>query len=287
MVDLKKQSGFEKQETIQGSQQLNMQQEIRSEIVQRFATWIDDVLSKEPPIEGIGQHLLAELQYKDYSVNDENSNTADLYSIWSAITALTQEIKLQGRTFKKLNDNIDNYFQPLESTIVQETRQIVEQISINQKKITTELIGSAKNGARYEILHVLTDTRDRLKAGLKSVQQGFDKLGNRHKSSGWINKIFNKSDSVKNNLYEIVSAIDKGYKLGLERLDEEMQKLGIYEIVCDEKLFDPFFMNVVDIEETDEVPDGTVLEVYKTGYMSGNEVFCPAKVKVSRKYKKV
>jgi molecular chaperone GrpE len=41
-------------------------------------------------------------------------------------------------------------------------------------------------------------------------------------------------------------------------------------------------MNAVDIEETRDVPDGTVLEVYRTGYLIDSEVLQPAQVKVAR-----
>jgi molecular chaperone GrpE len=41
-------------------------------------------------------------------------------------------------------------------------------------------------------------------------------------------------------------------------------------------------MNAVDVEETVEVPDGMVLEVYRTGYMIDTDVLQPAQVKVAR-----
>jgi len=40
-------------------------------------------------------------------------------------------------------------------------------------------------------------------------------------------------------------------------------------------------MNAVDKEESTAVPEGTVLEVYRTGYEWSGEVFRPAQVKVS------
>jgi molecular chaperone GrpE (heat shock protein) len=41
-------------------------------------------------------------------------------------------------------------------------------------------------------------------------------------------------------------------------------------------------MNAVDIEQTGEVSDGTVLQIYRAGYMIDNEVLRPAQVKVAR-----
>jgi molecular chaperone GrpE len=70
--------------------------------------------------------------------------------------------------------------------------------------------------------------------------------------------------------------------MGLDRIDEALQPLGVTEIVCNGKPFDPRIMKAADIEETGEVPDGTVLEVYRTGYMIDAEILQPAQVKVAR-----
>ena len=40
-------------------------------------------------------------------------------------------------------------------------------------------------------------------------------------------------------------------------------------------------MNAIDREESSAVPEGTVLEVYRSGYEWNGEVFRPAQVKVS------
>jgi molecular chaperone GrpE (heat shock protein) len=40
-------------------------------------------------------------------------------------------------------------------------------------------------------------------------------------------------------------------------------------------------MNAVDRAESREVPEGTVLEVFRSGYEWNGEVFRPAQVKVS------
>ena len=86
----------------------------------------------------------------------------------------------------------------------------------------------------------------------------------------------------QNHRLEIVNSLKKGYRIGLDRIDEALQQLGVNEIVCEGKAFDARTMNAVDIEETGEVPDGTVLEVYRTGYMIDAEVLLPAQVKVAR-----
>jgi molecular chaperone GrpE (heat shock protein) len=41
-------------------------------------------------------------------------------------------------------------------------------------------------------------------------------------------------------------------------------------------------MVAADVEETSEAAEGTVVEVYRTGYVWNGEVFQPAQVKVAR-----
>ena len=41
-------------------------------------------------------------------------------------------------------------------------------------------------------------------------------------------------------------------------------------------------MTAIAVRETDEVPEGTVVEVYRNGYEWESEVYRPAQVKVAR-----
>jgi molecular chaperone GrpE (heat shock protein) len=45
-------------------------------------------------------------------------------------------------------------------------------------------------------------------------------------------------------------------------------------------------MTAVEIEETDAVPEGTVVEIYRNGYEWEGEVYRPAQVKVARAQKR-
>jgi molecular chaperone GrpE len=80
---------------------------------------------------------------------------------------------------------------------------------------------------------------------------------------------------------ETLAALTKGYELGLERLDQTLDEFNAREIRCEGQPFDPRRMTAIDKEESTAVPEGTVLEVYRTGYEWSGEVFRPAQVKVS------
>ena len=75
---------------------------------------------------------------------------------------------------------------------------------------------------------------------------------------------------------EKLAALTKGYELGLERLDQTLAEFNAREIRCEGQPFDPRRMNAIDKEESTRVPEGTVLEVYRSGYEWNGEVFRPA-----------
>ncbi len=75
----------------------------RDEILRRFAAWLDSVLGTEDPPQGLPAELLSSLMAEPQPVNDGRS---DLYSVWAAVTALTQEVRLQGRSFKQLSESL-------------------------------------------------------------------------------------------------------------------------------------------------------------------------------------
>jgi molecular chaperone GrpE len=65
-------------------------------------------------------------------------------------------------------------------------------------------------------------------------------------------------------------------------LDQALQEYNLSPILCEGQCFDPRRMTAVEIEETDAVPEGTVVSIYRAGYEWEGEVFRPAQVKVAR-----
>ena len=79
----------------------------------------------------------------------------------------------------------------------------------------------------------------------------------------------------------MLSALTKGYELSIERLDQALGEWNAHEIRCQGEIFDPKRMNAIDREESREAPEGTVLEVYRSGYEWNGELYRPAQVKVA------
>ena len=260
-------------------------------ILRRFADWLDDVLAEEKPLEGVAAELLAELQAeKKTNAVGSTGEPYDLHSTWSAMTALTQEIKLQGRAFKQLGEKMapfagfDESIKKLLAThheALAGARHIAEEGRADRSQRETEIKREARDLARRELIDVIVEIRGSLTIGLRSAAESQQRLKEYHNFSR-LKKIFTDTSADQKYKLEIVHSLQKGYRMGLDRIDEALQQLGVNEILCEDKLFDPRIMNAVDIEDTGDEPDGTVLEVYRTGYMIDAEVLLPAQVKVAR-----
>ena len=82
-----------------------------------------------------------------------------------------------------------------------------------------------------------------------------------------------------------IETADKEYAKGVEliynRLFESLKRLGLEPIPCEGQHFDPNLHNAVEMVETDEVPDHTVIAEYQRGFNFKNRLLRPAMVKVA------
>lgn len=82
-----------------------------------------------------------------------------------------------------------------------------------------------------------------------------------------------------------VETADKEYARGMEliynRLYDVLKKLGLEPIAAANGLFDPHLHHAVDMVESDEYPDHTVLDEYQRGFYFKGRLLRPAMVKVA------
>ena len=82
-----------------------------------------------------------------------------------------------------------------------------------------------------------------------------------------------------------VETPDKTYVKGMElihqRLFDALKKLGLEPIVAQGEPFDPHVHHAVEMVETEDVPDHTVLAEFQRGYNFKGRLLRPAMVKVA------
>jgi molecular chaperone GrpE len=228
----------------------------REEIVRRFEAWLDEALTSEEPPRGIEAEILG-------SITGESSGAepvASEYALWAAMTALTQEVKLQGRAFKELD-----------ATVNAQAARGTER----EREVARE----TERRCRKEFLGVLIDLRDRLARGLESARASEAEVST-PPPRGWRARLF-APPAMTTRPDGVIEALKNGYEMGLERVDETLEEFQARRMICEGQTFDPKRMNAVDREESSSVPAGTVMEVYRSGYEWNGEVFRPAQVKVA------
>ncbi len=235
--------------------------DLRFLLHERLELWIDEALAKalaeEDLPEGLDEKLIAELE----GSKTEPSEPGDLYSVWSAMTALTQEVKLQGRTFGQLNMSLSGL-----SALPAEVREALERDRPDQDGATPELEG-------------LLDIRDRLVRGESTARRQLE--GARDIIAKSV--ILRLFGGTARSLLEAVEALREGYWLSARRLDELLEALGVDVIEPSPgDLFDPHEMRAIEAVTSAEWPEGTICEVARPGYRQQGTVLRYCEVVVVR-----
>ena len=79
------------------------------------------------------------------------------------------------------------------------------------------------------------------------------------------------------------AALLKGVEMVLKRMQELLKKYNVVEIDAQGKKFDHTCHEALMAVESEDVDDGTVLEVFQKGYIMDGRVVRTAKVKVSKR----
>ncbi|MBM4025912.1 MAG: nucleotide exchange factor GrpE [Planctomycetes bacterium] len=277
---------------------------VRERILRRFETWLDEVLEGEEPIQGIAAEILEQLE-SDPAVCESQAAEAgcDLYALWSTVTAMTEETRLQGRAFKQLHDSLT----PMQE-VVGSVGDVLQRYTASLEQQDQRLSESTRQAVLQEVLETLLDVRDRLVRGADTVTTWLERpleplsatprpcLARRL----W-RKVFSRPQTQAAQLSsvegpqegtapeaadaarEAVRSLLKGYLLAREVLDEALARFGVCPMDCVGEPFDPATMRAVDIDSQSDAEDGTVLEVYRQGYRWHDAVYRPAEVKVARK----
>lgn len=78
-----------------------------------------------------------------------------------------------------------------------------------------------------------------------------------------------------------IVALKQGMQMIMNEFTKAFEDLGVKEINAVGKVFDPNLHDAVKMENSDTVPDGTVISQWKAGYKLGDRLIRPATVVVS------
>ncbi len=266
---------------------------IHTHLVNVFSDWLSDLLDREDAPEGINRELLAALDNTvDLGALKPPHHPNDLFRTVADLTALTQEVKLQGRAFKTLSEKasvLDDVKQQTDAMFsahteaLSEAKRIAEQARSSQAEQKEKQKKKIEYKSKLELLTILLDLRDRLKRGLAAAENQLQ-TGIHKPERGIIASLCRRLSPRENSrpASDAVNALGEGYRLTLDRLEEALGQYGISEIPGEGRRFDPHCMYVVDVETTTDVPNSMVLEVIRPGYRWKEAVLRNAGVKVAK-----
>lgn len=228
--------------------------------------------------------------------NCETQQT-DLFSLYSELTALRTEIKLESRQFKVTLDL-------LKSVVDTHQTQRESEIQLYRKEQTTQ---------RREIIRALLldflEIRDRL----EGARNFFDKyqtiaeecaLLARHCEReifpsrwGWKNFFQKEAETattvqkstadtgLQKNLNKLRNGLWKlseGQAITLRRLDQTLNRYRVQPLEVLNKTLDPHTMRVVEVDQQPNLAEGIVTEEIRKGFLWEDEVLRLAEVKVNK-----
>jgi molecular chaperone GrpE len=152
----------------------------------------------------------------------------------------------------------------------------------------------AATGADAEI-EALRKERDQYLDRLARLQAEFDNFRKRNAREQQDYRDYALVDALKAFL-PILDSLDRAAKSdatdvaqlrsGVELIDRQfhdaLSKLGVQPIAAEGQTFDPNFHQAIQMEETDEAPDNTVLGELQRGYRIKDRLLRPAMVRVAR-----
>jgi len=78
-----------------------------------------------------------------------------------------------------------------------------------------------------------------------------------------------------------------GFEMILSQFKEILHNHGIVSFHSEGNTFDPQYHEAVEIRETADYPDGTVMQEFTKGYKSASRILRPARVKVAKHPQKI
>lgn len=260
----------------------------RDAIIAMFTSWLDGVLEDESPPDGAAAELLSVIEGKPLDAAPEACGE---YEIWSALTALTQDVKLQGRAFRDLTEAISPLQESLAALAAREAEDhsaslqaAIAALEASQAGLERRIEAAATDAAWREILDLLLDLRDRLFRGCDGLQSVLNHLRESCGERRWSHWFSGRRDAMEEALKPL-DAIEQGNALILESLDESLALIGIHEIPAEDRPFDSSAMRAVQVEVRDDLPEGTVSVVHRRGYTWRGTTCRLAEVTVTRRPK--
>ncbi|MDM8567919.1 nucleotide exchange factor GrpE [Thiotrichales bacterium HSG1] len=208
--------------------------------------------------ESTKQNLLA--QFTEYLEKEQKDNKVtqqtDLFSLFSELAALRNEVKLESRQVK----NSLELFKETFTTMQDSHKQI---------KLELERCRESQNIQHNEIIRKMllefVEIYDRIKAGMTVLDA--------YEPPTWY---FRKQE------INLINGLQEGQSMTLRRFEQVLKEYQVQPIKTLNQPLNPHRMQAIEISHQPNVGNGVVTEELRTGFMWKDEVLRTAEVKVNK-----
>lgn len=194
-------------------------------------------------------------------VTEEPPPGTDLYSLFSELEVLRNEVKtesrLVGSAFEQFRDGLDIL------------RGSQSQLERELERSRTEAAQMRKTLLRPILLEWL-DLHDRLTAGQNSLQ-------NYRPIKGWFWRTLSRKEDR-----QFIQGIRDGQAMTLRRLEEFLIRQQVKPLEVLGQIVDPHTMTVVELDHKPELENGMVTKELRKGFLWGHDVLRLAEVKANK-----
>lgn len=184
----------------------------------------------------------------------------DLFTLFSEMEGLRNEVKLESRQVKAALDQ----FRELFDTLGQANARLGDELNRQRER---EALG--RHEAERDLLLDLLELRDRLQAGYAQIDRY---------RPGWLAR--------RSGAAEFVGGMAEGMAMNLRRLDDTLGRRRVRPLETLHRPFDPQTMRAAETEHRSDHPPGHVVGEIRTGFMHHDRLLRPAEVIVNKENSK-
>lgn len=225
-----------------------MNSDQREKIMSRVKAWLDDFGEPESLPEDFPREEV------------EAFPQPDLFSVVAAMTGVSEELRLQGKSFKRLADEIGKR---LETPAVSASPLA----PAPPAKSVGEILEQGREEGRCEGFQEMIALHDRLTRILEDAQRQVA-------GTGIFTALFGQA--------ELQHSMAEGLRLVLSRFQDFLDKHEISQFGQLGEDFDPVCMKAVDAMATPNLPAGKILGIIHFGYHRRGKILKYAEVLVSK-----
>lgn len=217
--------------------------ETKEQLLERFRAYLDE----------LPDATLAE-------PGEENRQT-DLYSLFSELAALKNEVRLESRQVKTAFDEFRAVFETLQASQIQLGGELER---------TRAALPEQRRTALKPLLLELVELYDRLAAGLRALQSYRPTV---------LSRMFGLGQRER----ALLQAIAQGQDISLRRLEQMLNSQQVVTLPVLGQPLNPHTMRAAEVEQRNDVDNGIVTEELRAGYLWQGELLRLAEVKVNRR----